>query len=63
MDARGGQGAQGGGRAGDSLGEVKIMGAEKLFSRTVRPDWKSSQADMPGMDSVPSSDPNSRMWV
>ena len=33
MDVRGGESAQGVGRAGDSLeGEVKIMGAEKVLA-------------------------------
>ena len=60
MDASGGESAQGVGRAGDSLeGEVKIMGAEKVFASTVRPCWKSSLADRPGKESVPISDPNS----
>ena len=35
------------------------MGAEKVFASTVRPGWKSSQADRPGKESVPISDPNS----
>ena len=44
------------GRAGDSLGgwgEVKIMGAENVLAWTVRPGWKSSQADSLGKEYAP----------
>ena len=32
------------------------MGAEQVFARTVRPGWKSSQADRPGNELVPISE-------
>jgi hypothetical protein len=47
------------GRVPRVLVELDIMGAEKVFASTVGPGWKSSQADRPGKESVPISDPNS----